>query len=416
MIDHYRFKFPFKEQYLQRCSDDKLGQGMGKAFLMVKLTELGLHKLGSTIVLDDDGQYQIDRLYVPYESLSSSYSTMAVKVFDDGGYGDPYVEIKASPAKLMQGHNVYGIDDIELTAKAMIGLFYDSMPQLKQYLNTNNIQVGHIDITYSSKVSNPSVIPDVIDYLSRIRNGQTKPTANAHYENTAYFGGKQSKLQNLKCYGKHIEMLTQSKEFQAKANKGCTHSQFIIDTVYTPQLLAYAKSLLRWELRIKALKLERLGLPTRLQDLIQYQKENPKFLQELWQQAFNPIFQTFEGQVMPHYTDDEIFDMLKAKLVTYNKYGKPSFTKAQNAMRLYESISIHGYLKAKERYSDRTFYRHFKSLIDCGISKAWLQNMHVSQKKTIPLMGFTHIDFVNQLPSYYQIPEDQYPDLHLLAS
>ncbi len=415
MIDHLRLRLYFKEQYLKRCSHEQLGQGQGKGYLAVKLTELGLTTIGSTYRLDENGDYQIEKLYAPYDKLESSFSTMAFKLFEDGGFGDPCVELKASPAKLMQGHNVYGVDDIELCAKSLIGLFYKVFPTLKGYLNPYRIEVGHIDITYSSKVSHENIVPDVIDYLSRIRNGQVKPTVDARYQNTCYFGAKDSKLQQLKCYGKYFEMLNQLKGAKKQAEKGCYFSQVIVNT-YTDELINFARRLLRWELRIKAEKLKRLGIPTRLCDLIAYQKKNPNMLSELWQQSFNPIFEALKGEAMPYATDEEVFDMLKAKLVTRTKKGKVSYSKAQSAMRLYESINHHGYLRAKERYTKTSFYRNFKYLLDCGISKAWLQNMHVSQRRTIPIINFTHIDFVNQYPSDFVVPQDEYPQLNLLVS
>jgi II/X family phage/plasmid replication protein len=45
---------------------------------------------------------------------------MAMKVFFDSSY-PPYVQIKASPAKLLQGHNVFGSDNLESGAMEMIG-------------------------------------------------------------------------------------------------------------------------------------------------------------------------------------------------------------------------------------------------------------------------------------------------------
>jgi II/X family phage/plasmid replication protein len=43
---------------------------------------------------------------------SPSFTEMAFKFFHEGYYY-PYVELKCSPAKILQGHNVYGTDWIE---------------------------------------------------------------------------------------------------------------------------------------------------------------------------------------------------------------------------------------------------------------------------------------------------------------
>ena len=56
----------------------------------------------------------------------------AVKVFHQGnGFcGWPYIEIKCSPAKLVQGHNIYGFDDLGFSVNNMIWLLNEKYPQL----------------------------------------------------------------------------------------------------------------------------------------------------------------------------------------------------------------------------------------------------------------------------------------------
>ena len=182
-----------------------------------------------------------------------------------------------------------------------------------------------------------------------------------------------------------------------------------LDTVYTPELMNYAKRLLRWEARIKARKLERLGLPTGLFDFIKYQQQNPDILTILWRQAFTPIFDTFKGQAMPYSTDDDLHNLLKDKLKTITPSGRVSYTRANNAMNFFHLIRDVGLATVKNRYASRTFYDNLKNLTDAGLSKAWLANLHTKRKGDIvPLVNFCHVDFVAQFPVGYVPPVSQF--------
>lgn len=402
MIDHLRLALYFKEKFLVRDSDDK-------AYLIGKPCDYGFKMSARHVERLDDGSFHIGDLYAPYESLPSSYTGMSVKLFDRLPFSQPYVEIKASPAKLMQGHNVYGSESIRDCSFEMIGLLFNAMPNLADYLNLRLIEVRHIDITYSSRVSHENMVVKVIDYLSRIRNSQTRPTKNKKYSTTAYWGGEQSRLQQLKCYGKHAELLVQQEQFKKKALSGCKQSQLIIDTVYTPELLAYAKTLMRWEARIKARKLERLGVPVNLIELIKYQQANPHLLSQLWQNAFNPIFETFKGEAMPYANDEQIYEMLKERLVTITPKGKKSYTRANNAMNFYHLIRDIGLEQVQKRYTSRTYYNNLKNLTESGISLAWLRNLHTNkQGEVIPLVRFCEVNFGQQAPDGYVPPKSRY--------
>ena len=404
MIDHLRLALYFKESRLVRDSTDK-------AYLIGKPCDYGF-KMGARHVEFHDGKPMVADLYAPYDSLPSNYTGMACKLYHSVAFGDPYVEIKASPAKLMQGHNVFGSSSLEDCAFEMIGLLFESIPQLAEHINLRLTQVLHIDVTYSSRVSHENMIPKVIDYLSRIRNGQTKPTKNKKYATTAYWGGENSRLIQLKCYAKYDEMMHQLENYRKLAKGGNTQAKFIVETVYTPELLDYAKTLMRWEARIKARKLERLGIPTNLVEMIKYQQKNPDLLFFLWRNSFNPIFATFEGHAMPYANDDQIYEMLKEKLVTITAKGKKSYTRANNAMNFYHLVRDIGLEQVKQRYSPNAFYTQLRYLTDAGISKAWLTNLHTDKGgDVIPLVRFCEVDFNQQCPVGYLPPVTKYQPL-----
>lgn len=405
MLDHLRIAIPFKESCLTRVSD-------GSAFLIGMPADYGFDMASRHVEVSEDGQLQPKDLYAPYETLPSSFTGLAVKLFHQSNYSDPYVEIKASPPKLLQGHNVYGGESIGNASAEMLGILFQSIPEVAPCLNVDLATIRHLDTTFSSQVQNENVIPKVIDYLSRIRNGQTKPTKNKKYATTAYWGGETSRLLQLKCYAKYDEMLYQLEKFKKKSEAGDSQARLIIDTVYTDELLDFSKKLIRWEARIKARKLERMGLPVGLFDLIKHQKENPNLLRDLWLQAFQPIFDTFKGQAMPYATDDDLHDMLKRKLKRITPTGRISYTRANNAMNFFHLVRDVGLEQVKQRYSSSTYYDNLKNLTDAGLSKAWLENLHTQKKgDVIPLVNFCHVDFARQAPHGYKPPISQFISL-----
>lgn len=402
MLDHLRLALFFKESSLIRLND-------GSAFLKGKPSDYGFEMASRHVEVLSDGTLEPKDLYAPYETLPSSYSGLAVKLFHHSEYTDPFVEIKASPAKLLQGHNVYGGESVGNAACEMFGVLFNSIPELAPHINLQLTQIRHIDTTFSSRVSHEAVIPKVIDYLSRIRQGQTRPTKYKKYATTAYWGGETSRLVQLKCYAKHAELCHQLTKYKKKAEAGDEQAKFIVEHVYTPELFEYAKTLMRWEVRIKARKLERLGLPIGLYDFIKLQNKNPSILRDLWRQCFEPIFKTFEGEAMPYADDEQIYELLKSKLQTVTPKGRISYTKANNAMNFYHLIRDIGLEQVKQRYSSSAFYRNLSSLTDAGLSKAWLQNLHTQQKgDVIPLVRFCEVNFEQQAPDGYKPPISQY--------
>ena len=408
MLDHLRLLIPVHETHLIRLDD-------GTSVIKGSIGDFGFKLASRHVERLESGVFEAKDLYAPYESLPSSYSGLAVKFFDKSTMTDPYVEIKASPAKLLQGHNVYGGESVGNAACEMFGILFQSIPELGERLDISLATIGHIDTTFSSTVTNEAIIPKIIDYLSRISNGQTKATKNKKYETTAYWGGETSRLLQLKAYAKYPELLVTLEKLKKQAAAHDTKAQMLLDTVYTPELLDFAKKLLRWEARIKARKLERMGLPVGLFDFIKYQNENPNILTELWRLAFTPIFDTFKGQAMPYSTDDDLHQMLKEQLKTITPTGRVSYTRANNAMNFFHLVRDIGFEAVKARYSSSTFYDNLKNLTDAGLSKAWLQNLHTKKKGDIvPLVNFCHVDFVAQFPTGYTPPVSRF-NLPLVA-
>lgn len=397
MLDHLCLAIPFD------CSlVDELDTGRG--LLAVDLHDLEVPLAARSVARFDDGTISAQILYHPYESLPTSYTGMAMKVFDDAR-GLPYVEIKASPAKIMQGHNVFGSDSIELGAVEMLGYLATAYPTLYGMLHIASTEVRHLDVTYSARLDSEKMVVQVIDYLSRISNGQTKPTAGKKYQTTAYWGGQHSRLVQLKAYGKACEYAAQLADYKKLSAGADPAAKRVYQVMSDPRLIKYTDGLLRFEARIKKRKLERLGLPVNLWELIKHQRNTPDFLQSLWQSATAPVFSALEGQTMKCLDDDSVIDALKARYQTVTAKGNVSYTKAHNLFNAYCAIREHGLDYLRERFSKPRYHAIISDLIEAGFSKAYLQNLHSENKSNVvPLLRFINVDFSQQYPDWYVEP------------
>lgn len=404
MLDHLCLAIPFDVSLV-------IESDTGRGLLDVDLHDLDVPLAARSVSRFDDGTISAQVLYHPYESLPTSHTAMAMKVYDDSK-GIPYVELKASPAKIMQGHNVFGSDSIELGALEMLGYLATAYPVLYGMLWIQGTEVRHLDVTYSARLKDEKLVVQVIDYLSKISNGQTKPTAGKKYQTTAYWGGQHSRLVQSKCYGKFTEFMSQLDDYRKLSAGADPAAKRVFSVMSDSRLIEYTQGLLRWEARIKKRKLERLGLPVNLWELIKYQRDNPDVLQSLWTKATEPIFSALEGQNMKCLDDDSVLENLKAKYQTVTAKGNISYTKAFNLFNAYCAVREHGLDFIKSRYSHSRYHGIVSDLMEAGFSKAYLQNLHSENKSNVvPLLRFVQVDFSSQRPDWYVEPVSSFASL-----
>lgn len=345
-------------------------------------------------------------LYHPYESLPSSYSSMAIKFYDTCRLCPPYMELKASPAKLLQGHNIFGGDSIYNGAAEMFAILESVYPWFfSECLDIEKADVRQIDTTFHARLPSQNLVIPALRFLSSVSNGQRRnDTQKRDFVNTVYYGGATSRLVRSKIYAKYNEVKHTIEKLEKKMNRGCVSSADALK-VYTPELLDYSKGLLRFEHSVMARKLERSNLPTNLWRLIEYQNSNPDLLQQLWLDGFKPILKALEGEVMEHADDKEIQNLCLKNLVIITPSGKESFTKANNAFNFYQLLKMNGWNDVKTRFSPSQFNRNVKSLVDIGVPKALLQNLGKERGKVILMVDLLKIDFFRQAPDGYTPPE-----------
>lgn len=363
----------------------------------------------------DDGTTVTGELYHPYESLPSDYTDMAVKFFVNTMNTVPYVEIKASPLKLLQGHNVYGFESIELGSDHMLGMLMEAFPQLLPILDFSKTEVLCVDTTYLVRLPHQSMVQPTLDYMANLAAGHRK-ARQVKYENFISWGNDGASIRP-KAYGKFEEVKAQLHKIQKKADKGCQRSKALVCAMH--DVLPFANAVVRLEARITKTYMSKNGIPTNLFQLIKLQQDQPELLLRLWHVAFDPILDRMKGKYMKFSNDAEILELFKSKLVTYTKTGKPSYTRANNAMKFYSLIRQIGLVATKQLYNERTFYDALKHLEACEISMGHLQNLAKNPNgKVIPFVRLFELKMADQLPSDYVQPVSQYSPkrgLHLVA-
>lgn len=406
MLDHLCINAPFESSFYG------LNEAGEYFFIDVDLHSIEIPLASRSVHKDEDGDIKANALFHPYESVPTHYTGMAMKVFFDSSYA-PYVQIKASPAKLLQGHNVFGTDDIEQGALEMIGFLYEAYPVLSRMLDWSQAWVSHIDVTYSARVKDQNTAHKVLDFLSNVSNGQTR-LSKKKFDTSVYWGGQTSRLVNHKCYLKHEEFLKQFEEQKQLALKNDKAAQRVVDVMSDQRLINWTVGLLRFESRLKKRWLERNNIPTNLFELIRFQKKNPEILQQLWTKATSKIFEALRGQTMKVTDDKTVLEAIEKSEIVKRANGKPSHVKVRNLFALYCLVREKGIEEIKANYSKASFHRLLSDLMLCGFSKAYLQNLHTEKANNIiPFVKLVEIDLSQQLPEWYQPPVSQFSNLKI---
>ena len=406
MLDFFRLAIPVIPTHVRGVGNHWYFDG--------DIRHYGLPAATRHVGLADDGTTTMGDLYHPYESLPSDFTDMAVKFYTNTMNAQPYLEIKGSPLKLTQGHNVYGFECMHFAAMHMLGMLCDALPKLMPILDFDNIEVLCLDTTYFIKLPHQNMVQPLLDYMANIAVGHRK-AKQVKYDNYITWGNEEGRYIRPKAYGKYKEVLSQLKTIQKQADKGCPRSKALVCAMH--DVLPFANATARFEARICKTYLSKNGYPTNLWKLIERQRSEPELLFKLWGIAFNPIFNALGDKAMNFSDEHEVRDLLRSKLVTYTKKGNPSFAKAENAFRMYRDFRQDGWDVVKKNYGERNFYNRLALLTACEIDRAHLQNLHKNPNGTvIPFVRLLELKLDQQLPDGYQLPVSKYADFFRLSA
>ncbi|MAF78723.1 MAG: replication initiation protein, partial [Halobacteriovoraceae bacterium] len=208
MLDKIHLFVPFRVDAIATSTGKR-----GNELLVVDLEALGVPLRATSVLADGKGGYQVEDISHAWESLSTGFTPLAFKVFHQslGKRVQPGVELKASPAKLLQGHNVFGPTSIRKGGEVMLKWLAGSYPKLWALLDWQAAEVYGIDCTYSARLPDERTARQLIQALRGVSNGQTRNRGD-DYETTAYWGSKETRLRKLKAYLKGPEFRRQLDE------------------------------------------------------------------------------------------------------------------------------------------------------------------------------------------------------------
>ncbi|QLB14718.1 DNA replication protein [Mannheimia granulomatis] len=422
MIDFLKLSIPFKSEQILVCKDGET------SFLKDTLIEIsrrtGIKLRSGNVTFEIDGDLDVSELSHPYEAIPSYFGSLAMKVFNGSERmkTPPYIELKASPAKLLQGHNVFGTTNLEVCAFVMLESFIKAMPELYEMCDVINTQVDWIDVTYSAHIQSETVQKQVIGFLQNVRAGQTRKTQyNREYETTAEWNSG-SEHRTLKVYLKGAELQKRLSETQSELNKTPNKKNLInvLNVLSNPKLIEFSKQCVRFEARLKQRYLDKHQIPRNLFNLIDYQrnyeKDGKNLIKDLWQEAFNDIIQAVGESKMNVYNRDSIQRLLKKHYYSVTPKGNISYAKADRLFSFYKNLLNDGYQETLSTMARNTFWRHEKDLLAVGLTKAQLQNLKSHERHNIiPLMKLVEIDFSCQCPDWYVEPTLTHFEMQLAA-
>ncbi|WP_430963332.1 phage/plasmid replication protein, II/X family [Salmonella sp. CQ22WZ0326SAL] len=460
MIDFLTLRIPFKQSFVYERLDAR-GNYVGSVDLRQIASITGLSLVSFETAFDIDQSASVSKLAHSYESLPSHYTGVAFKIFEGGLNFEPSVEIKASPAKILQGHNVFGPTDISLCASELFGVLASSQPVLFDMLDHQNTVVGRIDVTFSARVANEVLAQQVLIFLSNVSHGQTKKTTANHHQSTVEWN-KKSKTRELIAYLKYQELISKLDSLKKKEKKSklLDHELSSLRVMSNPDLHEFARGLVRFEARLKPRFFQQNDLPRKLFDWVRYQSTYDgggyQFIVDLWRKAFRDVFAALEGCDMNVFDDDDVFERLRMAYAVELKpktkkpkslqqvvnmfdysFGSPessksnfstthqsnfesdftpdpdepvrySYAKAHRVFGFYRRLVNEGYEAVKLTMDRMTFWRAEKDLLDIGFSKAALQNLQQNRTNVIPIIKMVNVDFTKQYPDWYTEPSSRF--------
>ncbi|EPC5163482.1 DNA replication protein [Salmonella enterica] len=419
MIDLLQLSIPFKSEHLIEVSSvDALNACYIDLEAIARRT--GLRLTARDVEFEISGDLQVTGLSHPYESLPSHFASLAMKVHQGSNLAPPRVELKASPAKLLQGHNVFGPTDVALCAEALFTPFCLAMPLLADFLDFEETYLAKIDCTFSARMKTMNQTHQVMDILRNVSNGQTKATKSTRsqtYHSTMYWNETSNSVRR-KAYLKYLELQVDlercKRELRYKPNDESLKRR--IKVLSNPDLIEWAAFLVRFEASLFPRKLIDLNIPYKLFDLISYQieyeREGRNLIYDMWSAAFNELFESFKGTVMNIYDDESIFELLKSVYHSTTPKGNITYSKAQRIFGFYRRLVNEGYDEVFKTISSSTFYDNLNLLIAAGLSKAQLQNLQAEKSNNvIPLVQLIQVDFSQQYPDWYIEPVNPYDNV-----
>lgn len=282
---------------------------------------------GAFVVLSPSGE--IERSSPMSTMIEGSYDTnISVRsVGSDGNGNCEYLEMCGNPAKFLQGHNVFGTNDLIGLVHGTAGIIYQKLGLHKyascfdwSHLRTGNYYVNWIDINESFELRNQTDVQAWIkaaEFSSRTRCGRPTNTSGTLYHQ------KNSRRFAIKFYSKE-------KELQAGKKHGLPKE------LEKSGIREWTENILRAEVRLLGKELRSLGIEKAYQ-------LPPEKIQALYGEYMNKVILTESFRLK----DDVAFNLPSRLQSTYTLWR--------------DGNDVQSIL------SKSAFYRHRKELLEYGV-------------------------------------------------
>lgn len=403
VIDKTDLRIPFKLEFVTELlsSTDEAPRGQ-----LLDVVKYGFEMNTASRMVDGVLVHQTMKAK-KWETIASSISGIAIGFFPEGHGFDtwPHVRVKCSPAKILQGHNVFGSEDCFQGVMQMLSTFYLAYPLMYEHLDIKQAKLMYLDVTYSCLIQE-FFRKRIYALFESLASKNTKLSKNDEYIQL----GVGSEFARQKIYYKMQELLADLKSCIRSRD---THRVHILSD---SRLHEFTINRTRFEATVGPRKFQALAIPTNFFEFIKFsrwfeQTHSQPLAQYLWSKVFDPLFAQIEGHTIMNVNDDEIKLRIYAKLNKIKPNGKICRRLSRAVFDTYCDIKREGY-KALCSYDNKTFFRNVKLLEECGLSKAFLKSIdpYSINSNVIPFIQIIKIDFNKQRPDWYVEPKADFSD------
>lgn len=416
MLDKFDIRIPFKAEAVHILTSTSAEEASDPFSMAGHVDPLKYDFLCIERFYSVDGTRQVLTLdSQKWDSISSGISGMAVGFYPRGCglHQWPTISIKASPAKILQGHNVFGSECPKQGITQMLSYLQMSFPKIYADLDIKKAEIRYIDCTYSARIP-PFFATKIYKMFECLATARTK--VNSRYIDDGYIQlGCDSERTRAKIYRKLQELLD---DLKSAIKSKDSHR---VNVLSDQRLQDFAINLERFEATLGFRKLVDLGVPTNLFEFIRFndwflQVHGQPLCQHLWHLVFDPLFAQFEGHTMKNVDDTHIKLKIDAKFTRIKDDGKICKRLANAVYKTYQDIKREGFETLRQS-RNATFRRNIIFLEEAGISRAFLKSLdpHKPFDNVIQMVQFVKVDFGQQRPDWYVEPKAgfQQPERHL---
>ena len=277
------------------------------------------------------------------------------------------IQLEASLAKVTQGHNVFGSNNLEPMCLAVIQIIYDYLGLTftdieEKLIREAGIRLGRLDITCSFSLESPEMVSQVLEHLYENFRAEGKSwSAYGRQSIESLYNQQNSTRSTDKFYNKGIELEAAGHGIPANVPE-------------RERILKMSRYLLRFEHTIRAKKLTELG--------INYAHDwDTKQVKAVFGARFKQF--NLQGVIRPQMMAEELVDINDSCRTYYHLWAeganlrkhRKNRTVDRARQRLLEHYQVDIYRKAKtgcpvslRRLLDpsKAYYSAPRSLVHCG--------------------------------------------------